>query len=142
MSRFVIEFPQNLQVYECLLTVRVYDLNYGNHLSNDRVLSLAHEARVLYLQSIQSTELNFFGNGIIMTDAQIVYKNEAFLSDVLNFSIAIKITGRASFDIFYRIQKGDKEIAIVKTGILCYDYERKKVVSNPEKFFSYCRCTS
>lgn len=134
MARFNLEYPKDSEAFHCLLTVRVYDLNYGNHLSNDRVLSLAHEARVLYLKSIQCAELNFFGFGLIMTDAQIVYKSEAFLGDELQFSIAIQVSGRASFDMFYLVRKGDKEIAIIKTGMLCYDYQKKKVVSIPKIF--------
>ena len=34
--------------FETKLKIRVSDLNYGGHLGNDSVLSLAHESRVRF----------------------------------------------------------------------------------------------
>jgi len=64
--------------YKTNIRVRVTDLNYGNHLANDKVLSLIHEARVRFLQEYGQSEVSFFSNGLIQIDTQLVYKNQAF----------------------------------------------------------------
>ncbi len=115
------------------MTVRVSDLNYGNHLSNHKILAFAHEARVRYLASIGQTELDFGGKGLIMADAAIVFRQQAFLGDDLVIEIGIAEISRSSFEIHYRIsnQHTHAIIALVKTAMVCYDYSRNKVVSIP-----------
>ena len=107
------------------------DLNYGNHLSNDRLLSFAHQARVEWLDSLGFSEMNFGGNGIIMTDAAVIYKSEGHLNDELKIELGLADLSRSGFDIYYKIvnQRNNKELAMVKTGILSFDYSNKKVCS-------------
>ena len=50
MPRLKIIFPDQV-LFTAELCVRVDDINYGGHLSNDAVLRLAHEARLLWLDS-------------------------------------------------------------------------------------------
>jgi hypothetical protein len=45
MPRLKLELPAGFP-FRTTLTVRVTDLNYGNHLGNDALLGLLHEARV------------------------------------------------------------------------------------------------
>ncbi len=80
------------------------------------------------------TELNMEGVGIIMADLAVQYKAEAFYGDTLKIEIAVEDFTRVSFDIYYKVSAGDKIIAIAKTGIVCYDYQLKKVVGVPQVF--------
>ena len=118
-------------IFSTFIKIRVSDLNYGNHLSNDRLLSFAHQARVEWLDSLGFSEMNFGGNGIIMTDAAVIYKSEGHLNDELKIELGLADLSRSGFDIYYKIvnQRNNKELAMIKTGILSFDYSNKKVCS-------------
>jgi acyl-CoA thioesterase FadM len=95
-----------------------------------------HEARVLFLKNFGYTELDFEGASVILSDVVINYKNEGFHGENLLIEVAVDDFTRVGFDLFYRItnKESSKEIAIGKTGIICFDYKIKKVISVPEKF--------
>lgn len=133
--RIKLDFPEKV-VFATEIAVRISDVNYGGHLGNDAVLSLAHEARLQFLKSINCTELNLFGVSIIMGDAAVVYKAEAFYGDVLQIQIAIAGISARSFDIYYSLKNKNtqQQIALVKTGIVCFDYEARKTTNVPTEF--------
>lgn len=140
MARIQIDFPTQVQ-FSTQMTVRITDLNYGNHLGNDSVLSLIHEARVRFLQYLGYSELDLAGVGIIMSDAAIQFKKEAFYGDVLTIEVATGDFSRVAFDIYYRLKIVDQEIAVAKTGIVCFDYATRKVVAVPEAFLQKVHTT-
>ncbi|OEK06666.1 acyl-CoA thioesterase [Roseivirga misakiensis] len=134
MSRIRIELPEN-QVFETILRVRISDINYGNHLGNDSVLSLMHEARFQFYKSLGYTdELNIDGVGTIQVDTAIQYKGEGFHGDEIVAAIYLGDTTAKSMDLFYKLTTGspDRLIALGKTGIAFYNYETRKVSAMPE----------
>lgn len=137
MARLQLIFPAEVK-FTCELTVRAADLNYGNHVGNDSILTLMQEARILFYRSLgYKNELNFESSiGHIVADAAVVYKSEAFLGDVLVIQIAIADFSKYGFDIFYRLtnKATDKEVALGKTGIVFFDYEKRKVAAIPDSF--------
>ena len=133
MSRIQINFPSE-HIYSTEIKIRITDLNYGGHLGNDSMLSILHEARVRFLKNFGYTEMNVEGAGIIMADAAIQFKTEAFYGERLKIDIAVGDFSRVAFDIYYRVKSGDREVALAKTGIVFFDYEKKKVASTPELF--------
>jgi acyl-CoA thioester hydrolase len=134
MARVTIQLP-DLFIYETDLVVRVSDLNYGNHVGNDSILTLMQEARTLFYRSRGfESEVKLEGSvGQIVADAAIVYKSESFLGDTLRIQIAVGEHHKYGFDLFYRItqRKTSKEVALGKTGIVCFDYNKRKMVSTP-----------
>lgn len=128
-----IDFPETAQ-FSTELNVRITDLNYGGHLGNDSVLSLLHEARVRFLEHLGYTEMDVEGVGTIMSDAAIQFKSEAFYGEKLTIDIAVENFTRAAMDIYYKLSCGTRIVAIAKTGIVFYNYDKKKVVSIPEVF--------
>ncbi len=46
-------------LFSATLEVRISDINYGNHLGHDSLVSLLHEARVRFLRHLGYTELNY-----------------------------------------------------------------------------------
>lgn len=134
MSRIRIELPERLP-FHCRIALRVTDMNYGGHVGNDRILALAHEARVQFLQSLGYEELDLAGVGLIMTDAAIEFKQELFYGDELLVEVGAGDATRVGFDLYYRLVKkgpaGTATAAKVKTGIVCYDYSLKKIVPLP-----------
>lgn len=134
MARVVIDLPETFP-FKTFILVRITDLNYGGHVGNDSVLSFLHEARVRYLHSLDYTEFDFGGAGLIMSDAAVAFKREMFYGQVLLVSIAPANPGRAGFDLIYKVESETPEktelYATAKTGMVCFDYEAKKIVAVP-----------
>lgn len=122
-------------VFSTTVKTRITDLNYGGHIGNEMMLIYAQQARVDFLNSLGYGELTLAGKGIIMTDAVVLYKSEAFAGDRLNIEIAIDDLTSIGFDMHYKItnRTTNREVARVKTGILCFDYQQKKIAALPEE---------
>ena len=135
MNRIEIELPDQVH-FSTNMSVRVSDINYGGHLSNDAVLALAHESRIRFLNHFGFTEFDIGGCGIIMADAAVCYKSEGFIGNELRIDIAVSGFENAGFDMYYRIINltTGRDLAHVKTGILAYDYDRRKVRRLPGQF--------
>ena len=137
MSRVKLGLPETFN-YATDIRLRVADINYGGHMDNNAVLSLVHEARVRFLESHGYSELDVDGVGVIMVDAVIQYKSEAFYSQTLTFEVAVDGMSRIGCDIFYRITDRDsgREVARARTGIAFLDYDTRKPKRMPEGFRS------
>jgi acyl-CoA thioester hydrolase len=139
MARVKIIFPDKKSLLTVQIPVRITDLNYGNHVGNDKILSLVHEARVQLLSHLGNyQEMDIGGCGLIMADALIAFRGEGFYGDLLQIELFADDISTFSFDIFYRIraQRQDKDILIaeVKTGMVCFDYKQHKPTPLPETF--------
>jgi acyl-CoA thioester hydrolase len=134
MARIHIYLPAE-PVFTAELQVRVSDINYGGHVGNDSILTIMHEARLLFYRSLGfKSEISFEGTiGQIITDAAIEYKAESFLGDYLQIQIFIDEISKYGFEMLYKItnKNTEKEIARGKTGIVCFDYDKRKVASIP-----------
>ncbi len=135
MPRPTVELPKAFQ-FRTEIPVRITDINYGKHLGNDAMLSIIHEARVRMLGEYGYTEFNIDGRSIIMVDAVILYKSEAFYGDILQIDISVQDLTRIGFDFVCRVtgKLAGNEIARAKTGMVFFDYERRKPIEVPEKF--------
>ncbi len=135
MARIKIDMPDNY-LFSTVMDVRISDINYGNHLGNDSVLSFVHEARTRFFRQYGYTEMDVEGLGIIMTDSAIVYKAEGFHGDQIQIDITVGDFNKYGCDIFYLMTNKATavEIAHIKTGIVFFDYDVRKVVGLPEAF--------
>lgn len=133
MAKLQIDLPSQFSFITKEIPVRITDLNYGGHVGNDTILSLIHEARAQFFSSFGYSEKDLGGAGTIMGNVMINFKKELFYGDAVRVSVAAVNLSRVSFDIVYLLKKdGDVIIAEAQTGMICFDYERKKVVSVPE----------
>lgn len=137
MSRIKIDLPEKF-LFTTNITVRITDINYGGHAGNDTILSFIHEARQQFFMSFGYKELELGGVGIIMSDVAIEFKSEVFYGEIIKVSVAAGNFSRASFDLFYTLEKTTAEgknipVAFAKTGIVTYDYAQKKVAPVPEE---------
>lgn len=133
MPRVKIEMPDTF-TFSTELDVRITDVNYGNHLGNDALLSLLHEARVRWLRSLGMNEGNVEGMLLIMSDAAVCYKAESFAGDKLRVDVAACDPSGVSCDIVYRVVRvGDgKLVAQAKTGVVFLDPQTRKVARLPD----------
>ena len=122
------------------IKVRISDLNYGGHLGHVHLLFLIHEARILFLEQFGFTEFNCGGVALIQADTAIAYQGEAFRGDILQVEVAAGEPSRKGFRIFFRVtQKNDnKNIALVETGLVCFDYKERKSVPLPDSVKAIC----
>lgn len=140
MSRVKIQFPSEKPLIEVEIPLRITDMNYGNHLANDKVLTLLHEARIKALNHYDLSEIDI-GEGVslIMADVMIRYKSEGFFGDQTFIEIWIDKFTTHSFQVYYRLiakNPGEeiKLIAEAKTGMVCFNYEDRKVSAVPKSF--------
>jgi acyl-CoA thioesterase FadM len=134
MSRVKVTLPEAFSV-AIELPIRITDLNYGAHLGNDALVSLLHEARVQFLAHMQLTEYDpATKQGMIMADLAVEYKGEGFHGDVLRVRMAAANLHKYGFDVVYHVQTTTgRDIARAKTGMLCFDYNIRKLRALPEE---------
>jgi|SRR5882724_4328067 len=139
MPRIKVDLPDSFS-FTTNIAVRITDLNYGGHVGNDTVLSIIHEARVQFLKHYGYEELNLGGAGLIMSDVVIEFKNELFYGDTIRVSVTANDFSRVAFDICYKLEKIDQGknllVAVAKTGMVCYDYQKKKIIQVPAEVVS------
>lgn len=131
MSRIRLELPDYFS-FSTVIPIRITDINYGNHVGNDSILSLLHEARVQYLHSHELTEKDFAGAGLILADAAIEFKKELFYAENITIWVQAANFTRVSFDLFYKIEKEGTTAVAAKTGMVCFNYNNRKVMPVPE----------
>ncbi len=136
MARIKIDLPAAFS-FSTSIPVRITDLNYGGHVGNDAVLSIIHEARMKFLAHYGYSEIQFAGVGMIMSDVGIEFKSELFYGDTVIASVTAAAFSKVSFELYYLLEKesSGKKIAVAfaKTGMICYDYEKKKIAALPEE---------
>jgi acyl-CoA thioester hydrolase len=134
MSRVTIHFPGTFP-FSTELEVRVSDLNYGNHLGNDSVLTLIHEARRRYLESLGLQEIGADGQGFVIADAAIIYRSQAFYGDRLCIQVGAGEFGSRGCDFYYRLTHvaDSRVLAEAKTGTVYFDFGAQKTISIPVK---------
>lgn len=135
MSRIKITLPDSFS-FSTNIPIRIGDINYGNHVGNDAVLSIIHEARMQFFFQHSYTELDCGGVGLIMYDAALEFKKELFYGDLISVSIQPANFTQNGFDLYYKIEKKENGESILaataKTGMLCYNYDLKKIALMPE----------
>jgi YbgC/YbaW family acyl-CoA thioester hydrolase len=134
MSRTKVDLPKDFS-FQTIIPIRITDVNYGGHVGNDTVLTLLHEARMQFLKHHGFSEMDFGGAGLIMSDVIIEFKKEIFYGEEIKIFISASNFSKIGFDVFYMVVKSQQEIVVAKakTGMVCYDYKLKKIVSIPER---------
>lgn len=132
MTRISLQLPDEFP-FSTELEVRVGDLNYGNHLGNDSLLTLIHEARRRFLLALGIEEIGADGIGLVIADAAVVYRSQAFYADKLRIEVAIGEFASRSCEFYYRVSQatGSRVVAEAKTGAVCFDFRAQKTVAFP-----------
>ena len=133
MARLQLAFPDSCFIYDTTLTVRITDINAGNHLANDSMISMISEARARFLFQMGVQELTEDKTGIIVTDLATMYKSEAHARDQLRFEVGLMDFNAYGCDIVFRITRpaDNRLIALAKSGFVFFNYMQSKVVHMP-----------
>ena len=135
MSRIKIERPHAWD-FSTDIPVRITDINYGNHVGNDAMVGILHEARMRWLRQLGHTsELIAPPVGLIMVDLAIRFKHEAVHGDILTVQLALKDRTSRGFTLVYEISKAEgREVARAQSGFVFFDYTLKQLADSPVEF--------
>lgn len=136
MARLQLTFPEDQFYYSTPMSVRVTDINAGNHLGNDSMISMISEARARFLFEFGVAETERDGTGIIVTDLATTYRAEAHARDQLLFEVGVMDFNKYGGDIIFRITRprDRKLVAMAKSGFVFFNYKTSQVVMMPEEF--------
>ena len=87
---------------------------------------------------IFSTELDIEGVGIVVADAAVQYRSEAFHGETLRAEMAPADFNKYGCDLMWRLSDvaSGREVARGKTGILFFDYAARKPAGVPAGFLA------
>lgn len=138
MARVKINFPKSVH-FSKIQEVRIQDVNYRKHVGHDKLISMLHEARAGFFETIGESEMADSPKGYILADLEIQYLGEAFFGDKLNFEISVDEISSRSCNFYYQVSRAsdmqDAEptlIARAKTAVVFFDYELEKAIAVPE----------
>ncbi|HQL10308.1 MAG TPA: thioesterase family protein [Lentisphaeria bacterium] len=135
MARIHIELPERF-VFSTELPLYISHINYAGHLDNALLLTLVSEARVRFFKSLGYGELDVEGFGIVIADAAVQYKSEAFPGEIMVVRMAAADFGKYGCNLFWHMseQVSGREVARGKTGIVFFDYSARKIAPVPQGF--------
>lgn len=137
MARIQIDLPERF-LFSTDIPLYISHINYGGHLDNALLLTVISEARVRFFKSLGYTELDVEGLGVIMVDAAVQYRSEAFHGETMVVEMTPNDIHSKGFDLVWRMsdQASGREVAHGKSGMLCFDYTQRKVKAVPEAFLA------
>ena len=119
------------------LAVTIGDINYGQHMGNDRFLSFFHEARLGFLETLGASETSIGGTtGLIMTEAGIKYLAQVVRGDELDIAVTVSEIAKASFTLRYdAMRRSDgRAVAAGQTVLCAFDYAKNRIARLPDAF--------
>ena len=137
MARLRISLPEQF-IFSTDIPLYISHINYGGHLDNALLLTVVSEARVRFFKSLGYSELDVEGLGVIMADAAVQYRSEAFHGETMVVQMTPVDLHDKGFDLAWSLMDkvSGREVARGKSGMLCFDYEQRKVQSVPEAFLN------
>jgi acyl-CoA thioester hydrolase len=135
MARIHIELPEQF-AFSTDIALYGSHMNYGGHLDNALLLTVVSEARVRFFKSLGYTELDVDGVGIVVSDAALQYRSEAFHGEVMVVRMTASDFGSKGCDLLWCMneQLSQREVARGKTGIVFFDYSTRKTAPVPSAF--------
>ena len=135
MPRLQIDLPDSF-AFRTEVPLLLSHINYGGHLDNALLLTLVSEARVRFFRSLGYQELDVEGVGIVVADAALQYKSEAFHGEIMVIEMAAWEFGKYGCDLPWRMSDlaTGREVARGKSGIVFLDYSTRKIAPVPPAF--------
>lgn len=135
MARVQIALPASF-IFRTEIPLLISHINHGRHLDNSQLLSLVSEARVRFLRSQNYTEMDVEGAGIIVADAALRYRSEAFYGETMAIELGLQDFHDHGCDMVWRMTEATsgREVAHGKTGIVFFDYGVRRKTTVPTAF--------
>ena len=116
------------------ITVRVHDLNYGNHVGYQNYLVYFQEARIAYLKQFGFSEGDIGGCRMLISSAECRYKKELYLGDEITVGCRVSQLKPKMFTMDYRIDRAGKTCALGTTTQVCVAPGEEKIAVLPPEF--------
>ena len=119
------------------LPVSIADINYGQHMGNDRFLAFFHEARLNFLASLGASEIDIGeGTGLIMTEANLRYLGQVLRGDILETTVDVIEVKKSGFVLGYEMirRQDGKRVASGTTALCAFKYTEGKLARLPAPF--------
>jgi acyl-CoA thioester hydrolase len=120
--------------FSVLITVRIHDLNYGNHVGYQNYLVYFQEARIAYLKQFGFSEHDIGGFRMLISSAECRYKQELLMGDKIVVGCRVSQLKPKMFIMDYQISRTYKTCALGSTTQVCFDPVEKKVANVPPAF--------
>lgn len=135
MARIRLELPDTF-AFRTSIPLLITHINNVGHLDNAQLLGLVSEARVRFMQSLGFTEMDVEGLGVIVADAALQYRSEAFHGEVMAVEMSAADFHEFGCDLVWRIaeENSGREVARGKTGIVFFDYGQRRKAAVPQGF--------
>ena len=135
MARIQIKLPEQF-AFSTDITLYQSHINFGGHLDNALLLTVVSEARARFFKSLGYSELDVAGAGIIVADAALQYRSEAFHGEVMVVHMDAANFSRKGCDLLWCMNEkvSQREVARGKTGIVFFDYATRETVPVPPAF--------
>lgn len=130
--RIRLEFPETV-LFSFPIKARISDMNYAQHVANDRFLVFAQEARSAWFAHLGYQDVDIEGCTAILADSAVQFMAEAFGGDDLVVEIGLGGWHKYGLDILYRVRRDDDVVALMKTATLLRDNQSQKLIAPPEK---------
>ncbi|WP_416885900.1 acyl-CoA thioesterase [Marinospirillum sp.] len=136
MARTQLDFPQPV-LFSTQIGLRISDINYGQHLGHDTLVSLLHEGRCQWLAQAGYTEINLDGCGLVVAELVVNYRAEGFYPQQLTLELSLGDLSSKGAEIYHRLTNSQGEvIALAKVGLVFFDYQSRRPVAVPAGFLS------
>ena len=145
MARVTIDLPASFR-FSTELSIYIGYINRARHLDNAGLIALVAEARLRFFNALGYDELAVEGLGIVIADALVQYRSEAFHGETLRFELEPADFNKYGFDLVWRALVTEpaggpdaapetaREVARGKLGILFFDYGIRRPAPIPPGF--------
>ena len=135
MARVIIDLPTHF-VFSTEVPIYIGHINHGHHLDNAALLALVSETRTRFFRFLGYAELDVEGVGVVVADAAVHYKSEAFYGETLVFEMTPADFNRYGCDFVWRARDkaSGREVARGKNGIVFFDYQARRPTPVPPAF--------
>jgi acyl-CoA thioester hydrolase len=142
MARIDITLPEQF-AFSTEIALNEGHINYRGHLDNVLLLLVVSETRQRFFASIGQGDLESGGIGIVIADAAVQYRSEAFQGETMLVQMTAGEFTSKGCDLPWRMTEKDsgREVARGKIGIVFFDYATRSAVLVPESFrerFAIC----
>lgn len=137
MARVTVAVPEEWD-FAMEMDIPIAFINRGNHLGNDSLVSCLNEARLAFMRARFGHPYSVDGAMMINADLAVEYKSEAYHGDRLRIEVAADDFHKYGCDFVYRVScmADGRLVALAKTGMLLFDFDRKKLKKAPPAFFA------
>ena len=136
MSRYLVSLPEQFN-FETRHRITYGELNPGNHLAADKVITLALDANYeLFAALGYSDPRDIEGGWLFMANSQVDYISETGQGQELVIRISVSQPSEKSLDFTYSLRKPDKgkEVARVLARNVYFDLRAGKSARVPQAF--------